>query len=385
MIKIKLALILFTLIFLGNACNQEDETIDSHVKKAEEDCLTSKAVNNGTIIPGEYIVSIDGETSPEGRAQAAGRIFEDHHITSAVTRKFEGENSYYVMRLSNDEADALKKEKAVKHVEPDRVISLCGCFSVVEPRSVTWNVDQVGYGDGTGKVAWIIDSGVDSDHPDLNVDKLRSHSFTEETSFEDDNGHGTHVAGIIGALNNNIGTLGVASGASIVALKVLEANGEGKLSSLLNALSYLRTNGKAGDAVNISAEFPDTSEILEQEIQAIANRGIYFALAAGNDGTDANGYSPARTTGKNIYTVTAVDSLNRFADFSNYGNDVVDFAAPGVRILSTYPGGKYAYLSGTSMASPHVAGILLINNGKVNSQGNALSDPDGVADALAHR
>jgi len=263
-------------------------------------------------------------------------------------------------------------------------VSICGCFTVVEPRTITWNVNRVGFGDGRGKTAWVIDTGIDSDHPDLKVDKTRSRSFINGSSIEDDNGHGTHVAGIIAAVNNDIGTLGVASGATVVALKVLEANGEGKLSGVLNALSYIGTHAKAGDVVNISIGFPETSEILENSIRSLANKGIYFALAAGNESGEANSYSPARTSGPNIFTVSAVDSLNRFARFSNYGNDVIDYAAPGVRILSTYMDGKYAILSGTSQAAPHVAGILLLNRGKVNSNGSASGDPDGTPDPLAH-
>jgi subtilisin family serine protease len=152
----------------------------------------------------------------------------------------------------------------------------------------------------------------------------------------------------------------------------------------LNALSYVREHSNAGDVVNISISFPNISEILEEEIRDLASRGIYFTLAAGNQSGTANGYSPARTSGKNIYTISAVDSLNRFAGFSNYGNDVVDYAAPGVSVLSTYPDGRYAILSGTSQAAPHVAGILLVNNGKINSSGVAGGDPDGTPDALAH-
>jgi subtilisin len=383
----KLKIIFFVLlIFLAAGCDHNEDAAGSKVNT--DNCISGNSLNNGTVVPGEYIVSVSRGNTSAGREQSVAMILDRNNISSqALHQTIDGEAaSYFIMHLSAAEVTSLTKEKIVSHVEPDRIVSMCGCFKVVKPGSVTWNVDHVGYGDGTGKVAWLIDSGVDSTHPDLNIDKTRSRSFIEgNSSYEDDNGHGTHVAGIIGALNNEIGILGVASGASIVALKVLDENGDGKLSSVMNALSYLRSNGKAGDVVNISAEFPNASQILEDEIQSIAKRGIFFTLAAGNDGKLANGFSPARTQGTNIYTVTAVDSLNRFADFSNYGNDVVDYAAPGVKILSTYTEGRYAYLSGTSMASPHVAGILLINNGKINSSGKALNDPDGIADPLAHQ
>jgi hypothetical protein len=374
---------LFTGLFMV-ACQNEEE-IKANIK---DDCLTTNSARRGEIIEDEYIVSFSPSADAGGRVKSAQAILlEDHAIpSSSILNTFEGKESHFVMRLSEKEVANLKTDKNIARVEPDRIISICACFTVIEPRSVTWNVDKVGYSDGTGKTAWIIDTGIDSDHPDLNVNKTLSKTFLQgETSYEDDNGHGTHIGGIIGALNNRVGTLGIASGASLVGLKVLDENGDGKLSSLLNALTYIDSKAKAGDVVNISVGFTEASETLESEIRAIAGRGIYFALAAGNESGSANTYSPARTAGKNIYTVSAIDSLNRFADFSNFGNDVVDFAAPGVRILSTYMEGKYAILSGTSMAAPHVAGLLLINDGKINSKGFAVSDPDGNPDAIAHK
>jgi subtilisin family serine protease len=91
-----------------------------------------------------------------------------------------------------------------------------------------------------------------------------------------------------------------------------------------------------------------------------------------------------QTNGANIFTVSAVDSTGNFASFSNYGNDVVDYAMPGVRILSTYIGNKYAYMSGTSMAAPHMAGLLLLKGKNIGSSGTAKNDPDGSADVIAH-
>jgi len=164
----------------------------------------------------------------------------------------------------------------------------------------------------------------------------------------------------------------------------MDANGEGTLSSIIQALAYVNQNGKAGDVVNMSLGEEVSSPTLIQQVQSTASRGIFIAIAAGNESQPANKTSPANANGTNVYTVSAVDSLDRFASFSNYGNDVVDFAAPGVHILSTYSNGRYAYLSGTSMAAPHVAGLLLLRGRSITSSGTALNDPDGTPDPIAH-
>jgi subtilisin len=372
---------IFLLIFF--ACNEEEAP-----KPADpDDCLAMTASSVGEPIDGEYIITLPGESSDGRIAEAAARLLKETGISPIkIKEQISGNSLHFLMSLTREEANKIANENRKIHIEPDRTISICGCLTVVEPRLVTWNVDRVGYGDGTGKTAWVMDTGIDLDHPDLTTDKSRSQSFiTDNPSPEDDNGHGTHVAGIIGAKNNSIGTLGVASGATLVSLKILDNEGNGRLSSALKALAYLKTNGKAGDVVNISLTLNEISESLESEIRSLAAKGLYIAIAAGNDKKDAGTFSPARTAGANIYTVSAVDSLNRFASFSNFGKDVIDYAAPGVRILSTYIDGKYAIISGTSMASPHVSGLLLINNGKINSNGFAENDPDGQADAIAHQ
>jgi subtilisin family serine protease len=110
---------------------------------------------------------------------------------------------------------------------------------------------------------------------------------------------------------------------------------------------------------------------------------VKIALAAGNESDNANNHSPARANGANVFTVSAVNNTDTFASFSNFGNPPVDFAAPGVSIQSTYKGGGFATLSGTSMAAPHVAGILLA--GSIRGDGTAKSDPDGNPDPIAHR
>ena len=357
----------------------------------DDDCVMRSSTGSGEIRASQYIVAF----SPIINSRISSRISLDQVSknvlqrnaidVSALKTSFIGEPGGFVAMMTPGQAEALRHDESIDAVEPDRVISLGSCFTVVEPRLVTWNINRIGYGNGIGKTAWIVDSGIDFDHPDLTVDQTKSRSFVEgQTSADDQNGHGTHVGGIIGAKNNTIGVLGVASGASLVALKVLDKDGEGNLSYIIQAIAYINTVATAGDVVNMSVGGESGSDILDQQVKNTAARGIYFAIAAGNDNKLANLSSPARVNASNVYTVSAVDSLDNFASFSNYGNDVVDFAAPGVRILSTWMNSKYAYASGTSMAAPHVAGLLLLRGRSITSSGVAKSDPDGTPDPIAH-
>jgi subtilisin len=355
-----------------------------------ESCTIVRGASDGVLVEGQYIIAYNpgtlSRTSSAKSVEALGNaILEQHDIrSSALQSSFGGDVGGFVAKLTPDEANALRNDPSIGHVEQDRIVALGSCFTVVAPSLVTWNITKVGYGDGTGKTAWVLDTGIDFDHPDLNVDVNRARSFVPDvTSADDENGHGTHVAGIIGAKNNTIGVLGVASGATLVPMKVLDKDGVGKLSYIIQALAYVSANGKAGDVVNMSLGEDVVSDVLDQQVQSTANRGILFSIAAGNDGKQASLFSPGRANGQNIFTVSAVDSLNNFASFSNYGNDAVDFAAPGVRILSTYKDGKYARMSGTSMAAPHVAGLLLLVGRNLHSSGTALNDPDGSPDPIA--
>jgi len=247
-----------------------------------------------------------------------------------------------------------------------------------------WGITRVGGPvDGTGLTAWVIDTGIDLDHTDLNVDVDRSVNFVTrgKDSPDDGNGHGTHVAGTIAALDNDCDVVGVAAGATVVAVRVLDNSGSGSYAGVIAGVDYVAANAVNGDAANMSLGGP-FSLALNQAVQSAAASGIYFALAAGNSSADARNYSPASANGANIYTVSAIDSHDNFASFSNYGNPPVDCAAPGVSVLSTKKGGGTTTYSGTSMAAPHVAGLLLFGAPGVN--GHALGDPDGTADAICH-
>lgn len=372
-------------------CKKDNNPSSPTISQQEPECepvrFTTAAISD------TYIV-IMNDQAPAGRVmQSAGQariattsLFQRHKIaTTQLDQAFNAIHTGCIARLTPAQAAALKEDSEVQLVEHDRVITLAeGCFTVVAPSTAQWGVRRTGVGDGTGKRVWIIDTGVDPDHPDLNVDQTLSRSFiTSETTIEDNNGHGTHVAGIIGALNNTRGVLGVASGATIIALKALDGQGNGNSSSIMRALNYIGQNAQAGEVVNISLGTDTISAALDNAVRTLADRGILFAIAAGNDAVKANLSSPARVNAPNVFTVSAIDSLGRLARFSNFGNDVIDFAAPGVDIVSTFSQGRYARLSGTSMAAPHVAGILVLNGARIITKGTALNDPDGVPDPIA--
>jgi len=385
--KITVLLLPVFIIFAG--CKKEARKTSA---AQPDDCTVQRGARDGEIIEGQYIVaynpsSINVEAmSAAGRSRVSADVLQRNNIGSAaIEQTFAGEPGGFVANLSAEEVTRLKKDASIQAIEPDRIVSLSTCFTVVAPRLLTWNINRIGYGNGIGKTAWVIDTGIDFNHPDLNVDVNRSRSFINGvTSADDENGHGTHVAGIIAAKNNTIGVLGVASGATLISLRVLDKDGTGTLSSIIQALSYINSNAAAGDVVNMSLGEEQVSDILDQQVKNTAAKGIYFAIAAGNDGDLADKYSPGRANGAAIFTVSAIDSLDNFAGFSNYGNDAVDYAAPGVRILSTYFGGRYAYMSGTSMAAPHIAGLLLLRGGNITTSGAAKNDPDGTPDPIAH-
>jgi subtilisin family serine protease len=253
------------------------------------------------------------------------------------------------------------------------------------PQQTPWGITRVGGAiDGTGKSAWVIDTGIDLDHSDLNVDVQRSANFIfrGKNSPNDGHGHGTHVAGTIGAIDNGCDVVGVAPGANLVAIRVLNNSGSGSYTGVIAGVDYVAANAQSGDVANMSLGGPKSNALNDAVIGA-AQSGVKFALAAGNESDDSNNHSPASAQHNNIYTVSAIDSNDYFAWFSNYGNPPIDCAAPGVNVLSTKKGGGTTTFSGTSMAAPHVAGLLL--NGQPVSNGYAIDDPDGTSDSICHR
>ncbi|WP_188497816.1 S8 family peptidase [Pullulanibacillus pueri] len=217
---------------------------------------------------------------------------------------------------------------------------------------------------GQGAVIAVIDTGIDKDHPDLKTQIIGGRDFTGTGDFDDDNGHGTHVSGTILAAANGQGVAGVAPKAKVLALKALDAQGSGEESWINAALRYaINWTGPQGEKVNIiSMSLGGPADPQEHRlIQRAVQNNILVVCAAGNSGdgnpnTDEQSYPGAYPE---VVEVGAVDFQRNIADFSNT-NSEIDLVAPGVNIISCYPGGRYAQMSGTSMATPHVSGAAAL-------------------------
>ncbi|WP_226680787.1 S8 family peptidase [Sutcliffiella horikoshii] len=217
---------------------------------------------------------------------------------------------------------------------------------------------------GSGVKVAVLDTGIDASHEDLNVAGGASFVSEEPDALTDGNGHGTHVAGTIAAVNNNTGVLGVSYDVDLYAVKVLSAGGSGTLAGIAQGIEWAIDNDM--DVINMSLGGSTGSSTLKQASDNAYNSGIVVVAAAGNSGSffgliNTIGY-PARYD--SVIAVGAVDSNNNRASFSSVGSQL-EVMAPGVSINSTLPGNQYGELNGTSMASPHVAGaaaLLLAQN-----------------------
>ncbi|RZJ73070.1 S8 family serine peptidase [Flavobacterium sp.] len=257
---------------------------------------------------------------------------------------------------------------------------------------IPWNILRVGGGRYSviNARAWVLDTGVDQTHKDINYDVSYSASFVPgEVAGRDSKGHGTHIAGIIGARANGEGVVGVAPNVRISSVKVIDKDGSLNYGRYLQALDYVALHAESGDVVNLSFVSNQIEpNAIELELLELIVGKASIVIAAGNATNNTNGVRqdindvpkvfPAAYNMQGVYTVSACDKNDQLASFSNYGLGV-DYAEPGVEILSTVPGG-YGYDSGTSMAAPHLVGLLLKGNVKSNSF--LKSDLDGQPDPI---
>lgn len=214
-------------------------------------------------------------------------------------------------------------------------------------------VDRTGRGVKVG----VLDTGVDSSHPDIGRNVKGGMDMISGTaSARDDNGHGTHVSGTIAALRNGIGVVGVAPDASVYSVKVLDSRGSGKLSSLVQGMEWCVS--QEIKVVNLSLSASKENQTFRDVVLSARRAGITMVCAAGNSGPSPNsvGY-PARYI--ETIAVAAVDDHDSVPNFSSRGREIA-VSAPGVDVLSTWPGRRYRKSSGTSMAAPHVTGAVAL-------------------------
>lgn len=258
-------------------------------------------------------------------------------------------------------------------------------------QKLPWGVDRIdaelSNQTGVGVKVCVVDTGIDKDHPDLQANLVGGKNFVakgatvDPTKWDDDNGHGSHVAGTIAAVDNAIGVVGVAPSASLLAVKVLNRQGSGYLSDVVAGIDYCVQNG--AKVVSMSLGSNSDVQALHDAVDAAYASGVLLVAAAGNDYGGAVSYPAAYDT---VVAVSATDSADNVASFSNVGPEV-ELAAPGVGILSTYKDGGYATLSGTSMATPHVSGAAalaweanpLLSNAEVRALLQSTADDLGAA------
>lgn len=300
--------------------------------------------------------------------------------------------------IDKSKLEEIKKDPLVKYVEQDRKGRL-GKLSIKAPvkgesdpintQVVPWGIKRVGgpFAYNGKNCVFVIDTGIQLDHPDLNVAKnkaFEAYPHNAENCGNDEHGHGTHVAGTIGAKDNLFGVVGVAAGASLIPVKIFYGPfADFTFSGMIAGIDHVGKVGKKGDVANLSFGGFDRSRALDDAVLNASNsKGIWMVIASGNSRLPAISFSPARVNGDSTITVSAIDAVDKFAWFSHFGFPI-KFAAPGVNVYSTTLRGKYRYESGTSMATPHVAGLRLL--GDIQANGYALNYPISPSDPIAFR
>ncbi|WP_257349863.1 S8 family peptidase [Pseudalkalibacillus decolorationis] len=328
------------------------------------------SVEKGSYEKGEVIVKFKEKASKSAKGDAI------KNLNAKIAPDEDGvKSSFKVLKVKNVEAvvSALNKNPNVEYAEPNYTFK-----ATWTPNDTYYRGYQYGPQNTSTNYAWdiirgsssqeiaVLDTGVDYNHPDLNGKTIRGYDFVDNDYYPMDlNGHGTHVAGTTAAeTNNSTGIAGMAPNTSILAVRVLDANGSGSLADIADGIRYAADTG--AEVINLSLGCNCDTATLENAVNYAWNSGSVVIAAAGNDGVSTT-FEPASYS--NVIAVAAVDSNDRLASFSNYGS-WVDVAAPGVDIASTVPNNGYSYMSGTSMASPHVAGLagLLAGQGRSNYQ-----------------
>ncbi|MCH6163227.1 S8 family peptidase [Streptomyces marispadix] len=332
-------------------------------------------------VDGSYIVMLK-DTKGANSVKSAGADLADQYGGKVKNTYSSAINGFSAKGLSAKEARQLAGNSQVEKVVQNHT------FTVNETQSnpPSWGLDRIDQketkGDkkytfpdsaGEGVTAFVIDTGVRMTHKDFGKRAKSGFDAIDGGEADDGQGHGTHVAGTIAGTDH-----GVAKKANIVAVRVLDDQGSGTTEQVVKGIDWVTKNAKGPSVANMSLGGPK-DEALDAAVQKAVDKGITFAVAAGNESQDADNASPARV--KDALTVAASDDADKQADFSNFGK-LVDIYAPGVDIVSATNTSDDATetLSGTSMASPHVAGAAALFLGE-NKDAKPADVAKGLSDA----
>ncbi|PWS47016.1 peptidase S8 [Streptomyces sp. FT05W] len=328
-------------------------------------------------VPGQYIVTLAPEQKPAAMAEQLGvsTLFTYSKVLHGFAATL---TSAQLEQVRGDAGVQAVEENSEASVPPPGVTSAGGKRAVagswgqdrIDQRNLpldgTYDVD----GTGEGVTAYILDTGIESAHGEFGGRVGAGYdAIGDGRDGEDCNGHGTHVAGTVAGA-----TYGVAPAASLVPVRVLDCEGSGTWAGIIAGLDWIAQNAEQPAVVNASLGGPASSAV-DDAFDALAAEGTLPVVAAGNEDQDACDVSPARADG--VLAVGASDNQDRQATFSNWGTCVWLYA-PGVDIVSAKLGGGSTTLSGTSMASPHVAGAAALYK-----EQHPDASPQDVADALA--
>lgn len=338
-------------------------------------------------VPGQYIVVLKDSVPNSGAV--ASEMTKKHGL--GLQQVYENALKGYAASIPDAVLEKTKRDPRVAFVSEDRVVSIQKRLeSTPTPKASEFlptGVDRINaennLNKGTGINVAVIDTGIDLRHPDLKNNIVGGKNCSTGKSYADGNGHGTHVAGTIAALSNGQGVVGVAPGAKLWSVRVLNNSGYGTWSSVICGIDFVTSKAATIKVANMSLSGSGVSDnncgitnkdALHKAICKSVKAGVTYVVAAGNNGANANNFVPAAYNDAVITVSALADSDGQadgnggttsygaddtFASFSNYG-DVVDLGAPGVNIFSTWKGGVYKTISGTSMASPHVTGAAAL-------------------------
>ncbi|MCG9623312.1 S8 family serine peptidase [Vibrio mediterranei] len=366
-------------------------------------------VGQGYDFKNKFIVVFDNNVSDKQWKEVESFVVQNN---GQVKRQYRHALKGLAITLPPQAKASLQRFSSIKYIENDRLVMALprggkpnkggdDNSTPPTPQEVPWGITRIGgpSEESSFPTAWVIDSGIDSRHADLNVDRSRGVNFARgKNTTEDGNGHGTHVAGTIAAIDNDIDVVGVAPGAAVVPVRVLDNSGSGSMSGVVAGVDYVAANASAGDCANMSLGGSGYSRALDEALIAAVNAtGIVFAVAAGNSGADIIGYTPAVTQYPGVYTISAFAEGDTVASFSNYSNNNVytrsdganvaaemEYAMPGVNVLSTQSGGGVVAYNGTSMAAPHFCGLVLaVGVDGINASDVIVDSRDAFDDPVA--